>query len=241
MRDPLIVTRDLYPEERELLAAKAEAVRAEARKANAEAEAAEAEAAVERLNREREEQKRERERHADDYAHRVYQFTGPVDSASVAKCMAQLGAWHRAYPGEPLEIVFFSPGGGVFPGMQLFDFIQWLVAEGHEVTTTATGYAASMGGILIQAGSKRQMTRESWLMVHEVAAGAQGKTSEIEDEVEFMKRIQARVLQIFADRAAATGRPKAITKAKLKRLSTRKDCWISSQESYDYGLVDDIR
>jgi len=214
---------------------------AQARKINAEAEAAEHEAATALLTREDAERKALRARHADDYDHRVYQFTGGVDSATVKACMTQLSAWHRAYPGEPIEIVFFSPGGQVFPGMQLFDFIQWLGNEGHETTTTCTGYAASMGGILLQAGQHRVMSCESWLMVHEVASGASGKTSDIEDEVEFMKRLQTRLIQIFADRAAATGRPKAITRAKLKRLSTRKDCWLSSQESYDYGLVDEVR
>jgi ATP-dependent Clp endopeptidase proteolytic subunit ClpP len=229
------------PEERDKFAAEASWYAASARKAAAEAEAAEHEAEVKKLDRDRAVEKREREKHADDYGHRVYEFTGSVDAGSVKTCMKALSSWHRAYPEEAMEIVFFSPGGAVFPGMQLFDHIQWLKAEGHHVTTTATGYAASMGGILIQAGTKRVMTTESWLMVHEVASGASGKTSDIEDEVEFMKRIQARVLQIFADRAAGTNRPKAITKARLKRLSTRKDCWLSSMECFDFGLVDEVR
>ncbi len=227
--------------QRAKLVAEATKLEAEAREASARADREESAAAVAKFDLERALEKRERERHADEYGSRVYQFTGTVDGNSVSQCMKQLSAWHRAFPGEAIEVVFFSPGGAVFPGMQLFDFLQWLKGEGHKITTTATGFAASMGGILIQAGDLRVMTRESWLMVHEIASGASGKTSDLEDEVEFMKRVQARVMQIFADRAAATGRPKAISKARLKRLSTRKDCWLSSQEAYDFGLVDEVR
>ncbi len=233
--------RPLSVEEKDRATAEAEKFRAEARKFAAEADEAAAKAAVAVFAQQREAQKYERELHTDDYPDGVYEFTGHVDQASVTKCMTRLSAWHRAYPKKALEVVFFSPGGAVFPGMQLFDYIQWLRANDHHVTTTSTGYAASMGGILLQAGDTRVITKESWLMVHEVASGASGKTSEMEDEVEFMKRVQERVLQIFADRAAATDRPKAITKTRLRRLSTRKDCWLSSQESYDYGLVDEIR
>ena len=82
-------------------------------------------------------------------------------------------------------------------GMALFDYIQQVKAMGHHVTTGCMGYAASMAGILLQAGHRRVMGRESYVLIHEVAAGAAGKIGEIEDTVEFLKKIEDRVLDIL--------------------------------------------
>ena len=64
-----------------------------------------------------------------------------------------------------------------------------------------------MAGILLQAGDIRIMGAESWLMIHEISFGASGKIGEIEDTVEWVKKIQERVVKIFAvDRGAVDQR-----------------------------------
>ena len=190
----------------------------------------EAVAALDRQNREYDERKR---RATDEY-HHVYVFKESVSAASVANCEARLREWMRNDPECDIEINFNSPGGSVIDGMALWDFIQQVRARGHNVTTSTIGYAASMAGILLQAGDVRIMGAESWLMIHEISFGASGKIGEIEDTVEWVKKIQERVVKIFASRSTMTA-------AYIRKNWTRRDWWISSDEALKLGLIDKIR
>lgn len=178
---------------------------------------------------------------AHDLYHRVYQFTGAVSDATAGACMDQLNIWRRTAPGEPVEIVFNSPGGSVIAGMALFDHIQILRAEGHHVTTTTYGQAASMAGILLQAGDTRVMGRESWLLIHEASFGAMGKIGDVVDTVEWVKRVCGRILDIFTARCQGTDAPKKLTKKQIQSNWNRKDWWISSDDALAFGLVDEVR
>ena len=70
--------------------------------------------------------------------------------------------------------------------------------KGHKITTGSLGYAASMAGILLQAGDVRWIGHQSWMMIHRAAFGAYGKTFEIEDEVRFVRRIEERIFNIIS-------------------------------------------
>ena len=209
----------------------AEATAALAAAAKADLEARKARLDVEKAERER------READASDVHHHLYRFTGSVDAASVDKAITKLTEWHRLStdPADtPIEIVFFSPGGAIIPGFALFDHLRWLSAQGHRITTGCTGMAASMGGILMQAGDHRWMSGEAWYLIHRAAFGAAGKTFDIEDEVEGVKRIEARIINIFTARSH-------LTATKIKRNWDRKDWWIDSDQAMEHGLVDEIR
>lgn len=213
--------------------AKARLHEVEARKVAAEAAKAEHEAEVASIALAREQEKRRRELAADEH-HHVYVFDGSVTPSSVKACMTQLNQWARNDPGCAIEVVFNSPGGSVIDGMALWDHIQSLRAKGHEVTTVALGYAASMAGILLQAGDRRVMGRESYLMLHEASFSAGGKIGEVDDTVEWVKRVCDRILDIFAARSK-------LTKAQIKRKWTRKDWWLDSSEALKLGFVDEVR
>lgn len=189
---------------------------------------------------EREIEKRNAELASDLHNH-LYVFNGSVGDSSVNTCIKQLTTWMRNDSDDAIEIVFNSPGGDVIAGLALFDFIQTVRRTGIHVTTSTIGYAASMAGILLQAGDTRVMGAESWLMLHEASFGAQGKTGDIEDRVEWVKRVQERFLDIFAKRCQETDAPKKLTKTKLRNNWRRKDWWISSDEALAFGLVDEVR
>lgn len=250
--------RELTPDEiaAEIAKTKAETQKAEAeaRKAQAEALKTEHEAEVAKIeaeeatyalkkveiNFERDSEKRARELAENQY-HHIYYFGETVNGNSVQKCIDELNFWHRDKPECDIEVIFFSPGGSVIDGMALFDYLTHLRDGGHHLTTTCMGYAASMAGILLQAGDKRVMGRESYILVHEVSFGAGGKIGEVEDEVAFVKKIQNRVLDIFADRSKSSGAEKPLTKAAIARKWRRKDWWLDSTEALKHGFVDEVR
>jgi ATP-dependent protease ClpP protease subunit len=175
---------------------------------------------------------------SEDEAH-IFAFHGQVGDQSVRGCMERLGNWSRRPPQEggekkPFTIQLYSPGGGVIPGFALIDYITGLRADGHEVNTECYGYCASMGGVLLQAGGHRTMSKHSYLMIHELSSMEIGKISELEDEVKFSKRLYDRCLALLAERSSLT--PKEI-----ERKAKRKDWWIDAQEALDLGFCDEVR
>lgn len=165
---------------------------------------------------------------------RVFPFYGSVSGSAVASAISKLSDWSRRDPGEPIEIVFNSPGGSVIDGLALFDYIQELRSRGTHITTITMGMAASMGGVLLQAGDVRVASKNSVLLIHEVSAGTQGKVSEMEDHLKFMEVLQGKCLEILADRSSMTARQIA-TKWK------KTDWWLSADEALKLGFVDAVR
>jgi ATP-dependent Clp endopeptidase proteolytic subunit ClpP len=175
-------------------------------------------------------------RRAGDEYHHVYRFEGQVGEGSVNKCISKLTEWHRLDDDCTIEIIFSSPGGSIFDGMKLFDFIVELGKMGHKTITGGIGMAASMAGILVQAGQTRYITRECWLLIHRASFGAIGSTYEVEDKLKLISRIEKRIIQIFVDRSSGK-----LTRAKIKRNWDRKDWWLSSDECLELGLIDEVR
>jgi ATP-dependent protease ClpP protease subunit len=171
---------------------------------------------------------------AGDRFKHFYAYNEPVTARSVNECISQLTEWQRLAPvvdgvSSPMTItiVFDSPGGSVIDGLHLYDFIQELKFQGHTIITKTLGMAASMAGILLQAGSKRVMGSEAYVLIHEVSFMAGGPIGVVEDEVEFVKMIQARVLDIFARKASraieGAKTAKETEAAYQKRLDERFD------------------
>jgi len=219
--------------------AEAAAKNNEARKLAAEAMTAECHATAAALDLEKKKEAREVELASDRYAH-LYRFTTQVSDKSVPDCINVLSAWARITPGCPIEIVFNSPGGNVIDGMALFDFLKGLEHSGHHLTTTALGIAASMAGILMQAGQTRRMGKEAWVLIHQGSFGASGSYGSVEDTVEWVKKIQERILDIFATRVAQSNASHPMSRAQIKRNWERKDWWLSSADCLKFGFVDEV-
>jgi len=176
---------------------------------------------------------------AGDFFHHKFYFDSDVNAKSVGFCMDQLDQWDRMASGPvSIEIIITSPGGAVTDGLALFDRIKQLQRKGHTIDTTALGWAASMGGILLQAGNTRAMSKESWLLIHQVSAGMMGSFGELADRMKWLEMTQERILDIFAERAASSGVAKPISRATIKKNWERTDWWISSDEALKYGLID---
>ena len=132
---------------------------------------------------------------------------------------------------KDVSIYINSPGGSVTAGLAIYDTMQFMTCA---VNTYCIGMAASMGAVLLAAGTrgKRYALPNSDIMIHQVSGGAQGTASDVERTVEFMFKLKKRLIHILAQH---TGK----TDEQVKADSDR-DYYMSADEAKAYGLVDEV-
>lgn len=163
----------------------------------------------------------------------VYNFFDHVDEDSVRECIHELGNWSRLSPGAPITIVFNTAGGLVMQGLALFDYLTMLRLAGHKITTVTFGRAASMGAVLLQAGDRRIVGPNAFVLLHEVSSGTWGKQSEKEDDVAFTSRLQDKLIAILAKRSVLTAR-------QIKARWKKTDWWLDANEAVQLGFADGV-
>lgn len=175
-----------------------------------------------------------REMIATNDQNRVLDFLGNTSTANVENAISKLSRWRRQSK-DPITIRISSPGGNVIDGLALYDYILGLRQEGIEVTTCVLGMAASMAGVLLQAGSEgcRVVGPNAHVMIHEVGGGAAGKISEVEDETKFLKRLNERLWEILSRRSQMTVKQIAVRAA-------RRDWWLTAEDCVTQGFADRI-
>lgn len=131
---------------------------------------------------------------------------------------------------EPGEIRLNSPGGSVIDGLGIYDLI---VKSEFPITTNTAGMAASMAGVILQSGSWRVMSPNSFILIHEVSSLSWGKLNDIKNEFEFLKRLQERCFTILATKSK-------LTVAEITDKTKGTDWWLSASEALDLGLIDEI-
>jgi ATP-dependent Clp protease protease subunit len=132
---------------------------------------------------------------------------------------------------KDINIYINSPGGSVTAGLAIYDTMQFLTCD---VNTYCIGMAASMGAVLLAAGTKgkRFALPNSDIMIHQVSGGAQGTASDVERTVEFMYKLKKRLIRILSQH---TGK----SEEQVNHDSDR-DYYMSAEEAKNYGLVDEV-
>lgn len=225
-RDPTPAEIDKWTAEAEKARAERDQANAEARRVIAHAERAEVDA--------RKALREEQDELAKNPHHKVYVFDDAVSDSSVKACIRQLSTWARQSPGCPIEIQINSPGGSIFEGFVLIDFLRDLREKGHHITIIAYGMAASMAGVILQAADVRVMGRHAFLLIHEGSLGASGDWAQVQDRVELMKLFHTKILDLFAQRSK-------VKASWIKTRWARKDWWLTSEECLKHGFVDEVR
>jgi ATP-dependent protease ClpP protease subunit len=90
----------------------------------------------------------------------------------------------------------------------------------------------NLGAVLLQAGDRRIVGANAFLMLHEVSNGVGGKVSELEESVELSKRLQKRLLAILAERST-------LGVAQIQRRWARRDWWLDADETVSLGFADE--
>ena len=162
---------------------------------------------------------------------RIIILSEEVNDANAALIVAQLLYLEAQDPDKDIQFYINSPGGAVTAGMAIYDTMQYIKAD---VSTICIGMAASMAAFLLSAGAKgkRMALPNAEIMIHQPAAGTQGKVTDMAIDVERFLRIKKHMNQILADN---TGR----TVEEIQR-DTERDHWFTADEAKEYGLVDQV-
>ena len=157
--------------------------------------------------------------------------TGPVEDGMATLVVAQLLFLEAENPKKEISMYINSPGGSVTAGMAIYDTMQLIPCD---IATTCVGLAASMGSLLLAAGTKgkRFILPNSRVMIHQGSAGFQGTAADIEVQAREILRIQKRMQEIYSYH---TGKPEEQIARDLDR-----DFWMGADESIAYGIVDQM-
>src|SRR5215217_3418423 len=155
----------------------------------------------------------------------------PIDDQVANIVIAQLLFLQMQDPKKDISIYINSPGGSVTAGLAMYDTMQFLTCD---VNTYCIGIAASMGAVLLTAGTKgkRYALPNSHIMIHQVSGGAQGTASDVERTVEFMYRLKRRLNKILAQHTGKT--------VEEVEKDADRDYYMSGEEAAAYGLVDKV-
>jgi len=130
-----------------------------------------------------------------------------------------------------VQLFLNSPGGSVIAGLGIYDTMQYISPD---VATICTGMAASMGAVLLAAGTKgkRSGLPHSRVMIHQPLGGMQGQVSDLEIYYTLVKEQQKSLYDILSNH---TAQPYEVIEKDCDR-----DNWMTSREAVNYGLLDEV-
>ncbi len=155
----------------------------------------------------------------------------PIDDYAANIIQAQLLYLDSTEPGKDIQIYFNTPGGSVHAGLGIYDTMQYISCD---VATICTGMAASMGAVLLIAGTKgkRSALKHSRIMIHQPMGGVQGPASDLEITTREILKLRSELYTIIAEHSGNTFK-------KIEKDADR-DFWMTSLEAKDYGMIDEI-
>src|SRR3990167_8281199 len=155
----------------------------------------------------------------------------PIDDTIANLIIAQILFLQMEDPNKDINIYVNSPGGSVTAGLAIYDTMQFVKCN---VSTYCVGQAASMGALLLSAGTKgkRFALPHARVMIHQPWGGAQGSASDIHIQAKEILKLKEQLNEILAKH---TSQP-------LDRIEkdTDRDYFMSAMEAKDYGIVDHV-
>lgn len=155
----------------------------------------------------------------------------PVNDYVANVIQAQLLFLESTDPKRDVQMFINSPGGSVIAGLGIYDTMQYVSPD---VATICTGLAASMGAVLLCAGTKgkRSCLTHSRVMIHQPSGGMQGQFTDMEISYNLIKDMRKELYEIMASH---TGKDFKEVEADCER-----DKWMIAKEAKAYGLVDEV-
>ena len=161
---------------------------------------------------------------------RILWVAGPVNDNMSTIVQAQLMYLDSA-DNLPITMHIDSPGGSVKSGLSIVDVMQYIKSD---IITVNTGMAASMGSVLLGAGTKgkRSSLRFSKTMLHQTSGGAGGNIQDARINFVEWEKVNKILFELLGE---FCGKPPEV----VEKDSTR-DFWLSAQEAVEYGIIDEV-
>ena len=161
---------------------------------------------------------------------RILWVAGPVNDNMSTIVQAQLMYLDSA-DNLPITMHIDSPGGSVKSGLSMVDVMQYIKSD---IITVNTGMAASMGSVLLGAGTKgkRSSLRFSKTMLHQTSGGAGGNIQDARINFVEWEKVNKILFELLGE---FCGKPSEV----VEKDSTR-DFWLSAQEAVEYGIIDEV-
>jgi len=162
---------------------------------------------------------------------RIIFLTGPVHDDVAAVISAQLLFLEAENPSKDISFYINSPGGVVTSGLAIYDTMRYVRPD---VSTVCFGQAASMGSLLLAAGTpgKRYALPNARIMMHQPSGGFQGQATDIEIHAREILNLKARLNQIYVEH---TGQPLEVIEQNMER-----DNFLSPDDAKTFGLIDEV-
>jgi len=162
---------------------------------------------------------------------RIIFLGSPIDDHVANLVIAQLLFLEAENPERDINVYINTPGGSVTAGLAIYDTMQYIKPD---VSTICVGMAASMGALLLAAGTKgkRYALPHSRIMIHQPWGGVQGQAIDIKIHAEEIMRLRKIINEILAKH---TGQP-------IEKIEkdTDREFFMSSDDALTYGIIDEV-
>ncbi len=162
---------------------------------------------------------------------RIIFITGPIEDGMATLVVAQMLFLEAENPKKEISMYINSPGGHVTAGLAIYDTMQFIRPP---VSTLCCGQAASMGSLLLAAGSKdlRFALPNARIMVHQPSGGFQGQATDIMLHAQEILSLKKRLNEIYVKH---TGQP-------LKKIedALERDTFLTPETACDFGIIDKV-
>ncbi|XP_043912931.1 ATP-dependent Clp protease proteolytic subunit, mitochondrial [Protopterus annectens] len=162
---------------------------------------------------------------------RIVCIMGPVDDSVASLVIAQLLFLQSESNKKPIHMYINSPGGVVTAGLAIYDTMQYIL---NPIATWCVGQAASMGSLLLAAGSQgmRHSLPNSRIMIHQPSGGVRGQATDIAIQAEEILKLKRQINQLYAKH----------TKQQLSVIENvmERDRYMSPVEAQEFGIIDKV-
>jgi len=162
---------------------------------------------------------------------RVIFIVGAIEDHMANLVVAQLLFLESENPDKDVHLYINSPGGSVTAGLSIYDTMRFIKPD---VSTMCIGQAASMGAFLLSGGTKgkRFILPNARTMIHQPSGGAQGQATDIEIQAKEILFLRERLNTLLAEHTGQS--------LEVIEKDTERDRFMSSEQSVEYGLVDEV-
>ncbi len=155
----------------------------------------------------------------------------PINDYVANIIQAQLLFLESSDSSKDIQIYLNTPGGSVYAGLGIYDTMQYISPD---VATICTGMAASMGAVLLCAGTKGKRTAlsHSRVLIHQPMGGVSGQASDIEITAREIQKLKKELYEIIANHSGQ----------KYQKVwdDGDRDFWMTSDEAKEYGMIDEV-